>query len=74
MRGPLLDNLDQALIAIWAIVGLPTIVIGWLHGILLPPIWSSGLLIEQLVTATFALLVYGIPAIIAVRIVARALR
>jgi hypothetical protein len=76
VRAPGLTNWDRALMVIWALVALPIIVVnGWLHGMLLPPIWThSPLLIDQLYDGALLLFVYGLPIVIVARIAVRALR
>lgn len=76
MRAPALNNLDRALMVIWALIALPLIVVnGWLRGMLLPLIWTgSPFLIDQIYEGALLLLVYGLPLAIVVRIVVRALR
>lgn len=76
MRRPAPNNLDRALLAIWALVALPVIVLnGWLKGMPLPPLWSgSPLLVDRLYDGAWLSFVYGLPVVIAARVVARALR
>jgi hypothetical protein len=75
MRRPRLNDLDRALLAIWGIIAVPTVLLGWLDGFLLPPLWSgSPLLIDQIYDGMWVLLVYGLPVVVVVRILLGSLR